>query len=131
MDLEEIILRLQTSFQNADVKQQVLDTAWLEQNMQSRIHSTGFCSSASEVIYRLTGGKDRWYIKSINDPRNWGNGTHFFLEDKENGNILDVTSSQYTERNIEIPYELGIARGLRRTSNAAKNLARLSNLGEI
>ncbi|MBA0883041.1 hypothetical protein [Flavobacterium undicola] len=131
MDLEKIILKLEDAFLNTEVKQQVLDSYWLEQNIQNGIHTTGFCFTASEVIYRLTGGKDNWFIKSINDPRDWNHGTHYFLQNKTSGHILDITSDQYTSRGITIPYELGKARGLQNVSRKAKDLAMLSGLGEI
>lgn len=116
MELEEIIRFLKEAFEQENIKSEVLEPNWLELNKQSNINSTGFCYSASEVIYRLNGGKDNWFIKSVNDPRDWNNGTHYFLQNKHSNEILDITSDQYTLRNIEIPYELGRARGLQRIS---------------
>lgn len=131
MELSQIVTCLKNAFEQESIKQQVLEPNWLELNRRSNINSTGFCFSASEVIYRLNGGKDNWFIKSINDPKDWNNGTHYFLQNKETDKILDVTSNQYTLRNIEIPYHLGKARGLQRISMRASLLARLTGLDEL
>ncbi|MFT6638808.1 MAG: hypothetical protein ACJAYP_001394 [Flavobacterium sp.] len=131
MEIEEIIKKLKVAFEKTEVKEQVLDAYWLQLNLNSGIHTTGFCFSASEIIYRLTGGKEKWLIKSINDPKDWNNGTHYFLQDKETEEVLDITSSQYTERGIVIPYEKGKARGLQRVSIKAKKLIELTDLGEL
>lgn len=131
MELSQIVTCLKYAFEQENIKQQVLQPNWLELNRQSNINSTGFCFSASEVIYRLSGGKDNWFIKSINDPRDWNNGTHYFLQNKGTDEILDITSDQYTLRNIEIPYHLGRAGGLRFKSKKASLLARLLGLDEL
>jgi hypothetical protein len=122
MDLELLVNKIKSLFENEEVKLLVLDDVWLDKNHGSGIHSTGFCFSSCEVIYRLTGGKNRWFIKSI-DKSVWDEGTHYFLQDKLTSEILDITSNQYTDRGIEIPYTLGRAKGLRNTSKKAKKLA--------
>lgn len=131
MNLNDIIDKLQIAFKNDEVKKQILDTYWLNMNIQTGINSTGFCFSASEVIYRLCGGKENWIMKSIIDPRDWNNGTHYFLVNKQSQEILDVTSEQYTLRGIEIPYHLGKGKGLRNVSKKARLLAELAELDNI
>lgn len=127
MDLEALVIDIKSIFNNEDVKASVLDNEWLVKNKNTGIHSTGFCFSSCEVIYRLTGGKNRWFIKSI-DKSIWDEGTHYFLQDKLTNEILDVTSDQYTDRGIDIPYTLGKAKGLRNVSNRAKKLASFLNI---
>jgi len=131
MNEKEIINILRNSFSNDTIKRQILDESWYHQNIDSGIDSTGFCFVASEVLYRLTGGKNNWQVVSINDPKDWNNGTHYFLKRKLNSEIVDITEDQYTSRDIIIPYSLGRGGGLRFVSNKARLLARLSGLGEL
>lgn len=128
MDEINIIKVLKNSFANDAIKRQVLNEYWYQRNIETGIDSTGFCFSASEVLYRLTGGSNVWQIVSINDPRDWNNGTHYFLRRKSNSEIVDITADQYILRGIEIPYACGKARGLRYTSNKAKLLGKLCGL---
>ncbi|MEI2696047.1 MAG: hypothetical protein V9E90_13325 [Saprospiraceae bacterium] len=131
MDELEIIRILQTAFENDNIKKQVLEPNWYQLNIETGIASTGFCFSASEVLFRLTGQTQNWMLKSINDPAQWNNGTHYFLERRQNKEIVDITSDQYTRRDITIPYHLSKGKGLRNISNKARLLARLSGLGEL
>ena len=130
MELTTIINALQNAFERNDVKEEVLDDYWYKLNVETGIHSTGFCFSASEVIYRLN-GKDNWKVLSLKDPDHWSNGTHYFLENRHSKEILDITRNQYEERGIEIPYDLGKGRGLRNVSNNAKTLAQMAGLGVL
>ncbi len=127
----DIINILRNSFTNDNIKQQVLDENWYQRNIENGIDSTGFCFAASEVIYRLTGGTNNWQVVSINDPKDWNNGTHYFLKRKKNSEIIDITADQYTARGINIPYAVGRGRGLRFVSQKARLLARLSGLREL
>jgi hypothetical protein len=127
MHLENIIAKLKRSFSNDDIKKAVLSKYWYKKNKESEIDSTGFCYAASEVIYRLTGEGDSWKKVSISQ-KNWEHGGHCYLIKKEDNLILDITSDQYTNRHIVIPYDLGKAGGFRSVSNAAIKLAKLANL---
>lgn len=131
MDENLIIETLRRSFQDDNIKRQILNTHWYQLNIDSGIDSTGFCFSASEVLYRLTGGNAIWQVRYLHDPNHWNNGTHYFLKRRTNNAIIDITSDQYTDREIEIPYNNGRGRGLRNISNNARLLARLSGLGEL
>ena len=127
--LNEIIQRLKKSFEDDSIKRAVLDSDWYEKNINSGIHSTGFCYAASEVIYRLTGGKDKWKKIAISKDK-WELGGHCFLENKESGEILDITSDQYALRNIIIPYDKGKAGGFRTKDFGVKanKLAKMTGL---
>lgn len=127
----DIINILRNSFSNDIIKRQVLEENWYQENIDSGIDSTGFCFAASEVLYRLTGGTNIWQVVSINDPKDWKNGTHYFLKRRQNNEIVDITADQYTSKGIIIPYEVGRGRGLRFVSKKARLLARLSGLGEL
>lgn len=129
-DLEDITNKLLKAFERDDVKKAVLEPEWFEKNHVNRIHSTGFCFAASEVIYRLTGGKEIWKKVSIS-KRNWEHGGHCFLIHKITNQIFDITDDQYKKLKIEIPYELGKAGGFRQVSTKANNLSKLAGLGEI
>jgi hypothetical protein len=127
----DIIDKLLIAFKDDKIKRQVLDSNWYQLNIERGIDSTGFCFSASEVLYRLTGGTEIWMVKRLIDPTNWNQGTHYFLYRKSNNEIVDITSNQYTERDIEIPYERGRGTGLRYISNKAKLLALLAGIGTL
>jgi hypothetical protein len=126
-----VINQLLIAFCNEEIKRQVLEPVWFQLNIETGIHSTGFCFSASEVIYLLTGGSEIWMVKSLKDPDQWDNGTHYFLMRKSDNEIIDITADQYTKRNITIPYQLAKGKGLRNISNKARMLARLAGLGDL
>lgn len=129
-NLENIITKLKIAFKREDVKKSVLESEWFEKNLKSKINSTGFCYAASEVIYRLTGGKENWKKVSISKSK-WEYGGHCYLINKKTNEILDITSDQYEELNISIPYELGVAGGFRQVSDKASNLSKLAGLEEL
>jgi len=128
MNLEEIISKLKEAFTQDEVKSRVLNQEWRARNQDNGIDSTGFCYAASEVIYRLDGGKQNWKKVSISE-QDWNLGGHCYLINKQTNEILDITSDQYG--NIIIPYELGRAGGFRQVSGKARILSILAGLGEI
>lgn len=130
-ELEGIIHVLTSAFEREDVKLAVLDEPWLTLNQQTGIHSTGFCYSASEVIYRLMGETQIWKVNKIIDPTHWKNGTHYFLLHRASNQGVDITSSQYEARGIVIPYDLAMGGSFRRVSRKARLLAQMSNLGNL
>ena len=129
MNLDEIILKLKEAFEREDVKKAVLKPEWYEKNINSGIHSTGFCYPASEVIYRLTGGKNKWKKVAISEKK-WKLGGHCYLENKETGERLDITDEQYKSANIDIPYNMGKAGDFRTKDfgKKAKILAKMARL---
>jgi hypothetical protein len=129
-NLEDIISKLKVAFSNIEIKKAVLENEWLLKNQENGINSTGFCYAASEVIYRLTGGKDNWKKVSISKTK-WEYGGHCYLINKHTNKILDISSDQYELLNISIPYNLGVAGGFRRVSERANKLSVLAGLGEI
>lgn len=129
MELNEIIIKLKRAFERDDVKQAVLRPEWYEKNIKNGIHSTGFCYAASEVIYRLTGGKEKWKKVAISE-NNWKDGGHCFLENKETGEKLDITDDQYKIQNIDIPYSKGRAGGFR-TKDFGKNARLLAEMAGL
>ena len=131
MELEEIIDKLKSAFKKDEVKLAILDDGWFDLNKQTGIDTTGFCYSASEVIYRLTGGNQIWAVKKIIDPTHWENGTHYFLLNRTDNQRLDITSSQYEDRRIKIPYDIAIGGSFRMVSRKARLLAQMSNLGNL
>ena len=129
-NLDQIIKQLKVAFIKEDVKKAILKPEWFEKNINSQVHSTGFCYAASEVIYRLSGGEKNWKKVSIAESE-WDHGGHFYLINKKTNEILDISSDQYTEHNIYIPYELGKVGGFRALTNSAKKLSELAGLGEL
>lgn len=129
MELNTIIEKLEIAFKRNDVKKEVLTDEWYDKNMSSGIDSTGFCYVASEVIYRMTGGKSVWKKVSITDSK-WEHGGHCFLINKQTNQILDVTKNQFTELGITIPYHIGIGGGFRTKDygTRAKKLAIMADL---
>lgn len=66
--------------------------------------TTGHCYIASEAIYHNFGGKEKW---SAYTGRDHNNGTHWWLKNKETGEIIDPTKEQYTSLGFNPPYEKG------------------------
>ncbi len=131
MELDEIIEKLKLAFSKDDVKREVLEPEWYEKNIETGIDSTGFCYAACEVIYRLTGGKEKWKKAAISKNK-WEHGGHCFLINKDTNEILDITENQYTPQSIEIPYDIGVAGGFRTKDygKKAKLLAIMAGLIE-
>lgn len=129
MEINEIINRLIASFSDEAIKKSVLKKEWYELNIKNGIDSTGFCYAASEIIYRLNGGKDVWKKVSISKAK-WEHGSHYYLIHKQTGEILDITSDQFTSIGIEIPYELGVGGGFmgKGLSKASKKLAIMAGI---
>lgn len=126
-----IIAALSAAFKEANVKEQVLQPDWYCLNMNSGIDATGFCYSASQVIYSLTGKSACWTMVRLADQPQWKYGTHYFLRRKKDNQVMDITSDQYSSQGIEVPYELGKGIGMMNVSGKARLLARLAGLGEL
>lgn len=58
----------------------------------------GHCYVASEAYFHLTGGYDRWYVCRVSHEGT----THWFLEDRETGEIVDLTAEQFS---TPVPYD--------------------------
>jgi hypothetical protein len=128
-NLDEIIAKLKIAFTKDDVKKAVIKPEWYPDNIKYGIDSLGFCYAATEVIYRLCGGKEKWKVMSISS-KDWADGSHYYLQDKNTNEILDITADQYTARGISIPYALGNGKGYRfGVSNQARKLAEA--IGEV
>ena len=122
--MDGLIKALRQAFTIKEIKESILDEEWLARNYESKIDSTGFCRIACEVIYKLTGGKERWTVKVVS-KKQWKHGSHYYLEEKATKMILDTTSDQYTLKDICIPYHLGRGTGLR------TNPEKLSKKGQL
>lgn len=130
LDIEEIKRKLLVSFKDENIKKAVLQPEWLKKNKINKIDSTGFCYSASEVIFRLNGGKENWKKVSISETV-WPDGGHCYLINKHTKERLDITKDQYESMGINIPYHLGVGGGFQKVSKAAIELACLSGLGKL
>lgn len=127
-DLEILINKLRESYKNEEVKEFALVDEWLKKNKENKIDSTGFCYVSCQIIYFKTGGSKKWKIKQIHKNK-WIHGTHYYLEDRETGEILDITSDQYTKLGLEIPYELSRGTSFRfGVTKKAKALADYLNI---
>ena len=142
--VEEVSQALLMAFKRDDVKKQVLEKAWYEENIASKIDSTGFCYVASAVIFELTGGTKYWKLGRIgknrlsdqlNDQLNdqlkkpiiFG---HCYLISKSTDKEEDITKDQYSH----IQYSKKDISGGKFSPNIMKKariLARLAGLGEI
>ena len=79
----------------------------------------GHCYVASEAYFHLTGGYDEWQVErvTVEVPEPLGGTaefTHWYLRDRETGQITDLTAEQFTEYergSVEIPYDEGTATG--------------------
>lgn len=79
----------------------------------------GHCYVASEAYFHLTGGYDEWYVErtSVHVPKPLGDMaefTHWYLRDRETGEVVDLTKEQFTEYqhgDVYIPYDKGTRTG--------------------
>jgi len=77
----------------------------------------GKCYVASECLYYLCGQDKRWIVERclvpVPEPGPLGEVTeftHWYLREKETGEVVDLTSEQFTKyehTDIEIPYDSG------------------------
>lgn len=73
----------------------------------------GHCYAASEAFFYFFGGKEEWTPMMGRDE----NGvSHWWLKNKKNNNIIDITKKQYTDLNKEPPYINGKGRGFQKQS---------------
>lgn len=72
--------------------------------MDQRHVTTGHCYAASEAAFHLLGGGECW--KSM-CGRDESGGTHWWLKHKTSGDVLDVTSDQFTHFGKIPPYANG------------------------
>lgn len=130
MNKIEIITKIVDSFEREEVKQllknDILGNYWYDINKLSNHKSVGFCYLASELYYNLDGKSQKWWFKEINSDLLPYNGKHFYLENKQTGEILDITKSQF--ENIKIPYNLGKSKGIRYVSKNCNKFKKLLEL---
>lgn len=115
MSMDTLINSIRASFDRDEVKRLLIvggDTYWFDINATSDIASTGFCYLASEVVYNLTGKSKQWWFKEIIAPDILPhNGKHYYLQNKDTGAILDITSDQFAH--TQIPYDRSKNKGIR------------------
>jgi len=131
---EELKNKIIKSFSNEEVKKlliykdiygNIIDEYYLN-NKKSDIHSVGFCYLASLLVYHIDGKSKKWIIKKITDEEFLNkNGKHYFLLNKENNEILDLTSDQFKDK---IPYDKSRGIGIRFVN---KNVKKFASLLEI
>lgn len=86
----------------ANLSPELLKPKWKNQR-----HSLeGYCYVAAEVMWHLLGTED-WKpcMASYEDDR--GKTSHWWLENKKTGLIVDPTKEQFTELGKEPPYKIG------------------------
>lgn len=72
--------------------------------MTGRHLTTGHCYAASEAAFHLLGGSQYWMSYCGRDDTG---GTHWWLKNKASGELLDVTSQQFTHFGKTPPYSNG------------------------
>jgi len=100
---------------------------WYNINKSSNSKYTGFCYLVSELYYSLDGKSKKWWFKEINSPELLPyNGMHYYLENKETGEKLDITKSQFGS--TKIPYYLAKNKGIRFVSKNCNKFRKLLEL---
>lgn len=132
---EELKNKITESFSKEEVKKlliykdnkgNIIDKFYND-NKNSDVESTGFCYLVSLLIYHIDGKSKKWMFKTITDELFLKeNGTHYFLLNKENNEILDLTTNQF--KGIEIPYEKSKGIGIRCVNKNVKRYASILNL---
>jgi len=131
-NLEELKNKIMESFSNEEVKNLLIykdkngnnvDKFYL-MNKNSNIESTGFCYLVSLLIYHVDGKSKKWMFKTITDELFLKeNGSHYFLLNKINNEILDLTANQFN--GTEIPYEKSKGIPIRFVNKNVKKYAKI------
>jgi len=132
---EELRIKIIESLSNEEVKKLLiykdiegnLVDKFYYQNKESDIETTGFCYLVSLLIYHVDGKSKKWMFKTITDELFIKeNGTHYFLLNKSNNEILDLTADQF--RGINIPYEKSKGIPIRFLNKNVKKYAKILNI---
>jgi 6-phosphogluconolactonase/glucosamine-6-phosphate isomerase/deaminase len=122
---ENIIEKIKSLCEREDIKKLLIvngDEYWYNINKSSSNHLTGFCYLCSEVFYALNGKwKKYWFKKLVHDTIPYQH-QHYFLQDKETGEIIDITKEQF---DFQVPYELGKNIGKRFISDNGKKFIKI------
>jgi hypothetical protein len=87
------------------------------------IHLTeGHCAVAAESAYHILGGKVNGWVPMVLPRYVMGNNTHWWIKNKDTGEIFDPTVEQWGDE--KCPYHLGMGCGFmtRQPSKRAKIL---------
>ena len=135
IDLDELKTKIIESLSNENVKKLLIykdiegntvDKFYLD-NKNSNIETTGFCYLVSLLIYHADGKSKKWMFKTITDELFIKeNGTHYFLLNKENKEILDLTSNQF--KGINIPHEKSKGIPIRFVNKNVRKFAKILNI---
>jgi hypothetical protein len=82
----------------------LLPKKWIERNKSNP--TFGHCHTVSGVLYKIFGSKELKLHRGFD-----GEIYHWWVQDKE-GNIIDLTSEQYTSLGKTPPYDKGEKAGL-------------------
>jgi GNAT superfamily N-acetyltransferase len=86
---------------------------------ENRVNASGHGYHSSEAMFYLTGGKLKWTPQVGTDD----NGdTHWWLKNKTNNEVLDVTRSQYFHLKKIPPYHNGRGKGFQQQSISSLKL---------
>lgn len=114
------------------MKRDVVDMQWLTRRLRENLtpdllhkqyktqknKMSGHCYVASEALFHLLGG----FHSGLKPMQVKHEGkSHWFLQDKETGDILDITADQFS---TPVPYEKGRGRGFL-TRNPSKRALKL------
>ena len=94
--LSEIVSLLRNSFKERLTHATVLGEKEMRENTDP---SSGFCMTASYLIYLLTGGDKVWELRGTN--------LHWWLYHKKSNTVFDITNTQFPVDDIKQIYKLG------------------------
>lgn len=84
--------------------------------------TTGMCYVASEALFHLTGGYDKWEVWRWRDVGMVY--AHWYLRDRETGEWVDMTASQF---GFEVPYAEGTKTGFLTKEPSKRTKAWIAN----
>jgi hypothetical protein len=105
IDIKESIIR--------ELSNDLLKSTYKEDSNLNRSSTYGHCYAASEAFYYLAGGKDNWIPQQGLCPVF---GSHWWLKNRNDGTLVDVTDEQFYSYNLEPPYSSGVGRGFQKQS---------------
>lgn len=113
-DLAEMVYRFRETFKNEELRSLVLSPKYEESRLANGNFSAGFCGIASYTwthLFRMPDESPVWQLKQFSDNNSvYGLKNHVWLENKFDGNVLDLTFDQSLNSAgtyVEIPYFLG------------------------
>jgi hypothetical protein len=93
MNIKHLKNKIKSQFTDENAKK-FLSSYWRNKRKSSGIESTGFCYLASSSFKHLVDDSENYVVKKW---KKTGDDSHFWVENKLTGEIIDLTGDQYID----------------------------------